>query len=189
MKNTIKIILIIAVVIALVCSIAFLITKTKGTKSEDYDAISNVITDINDGEKIEDTGFMELWETNVIGTLEIPSINVKLSVADGIDDNTLSKYVGHFPSTSLITGNVGMAGHNTSSFFADLKKLKVGDEIIYTFLTGKRTYNVETIVQINEMDWSYLDSTEDNRLTLITCIKGNSEIRLCIQATEKNNKF
>lgn len=93
----------------------------KGTKSEDYDDISNKVEEIQDTEKIEDTEFMELWETNIIGTLEIPSINLKVSVAEGIENDVIDKYVGHFPSTALINGNVGLAGHNTTEFFANLK--------------------------------------------------------------------
>ena len=139
---------------------------------------------INNNTNIESSEIMELWETNIIGTLEVPKLNLKLSVADDVDDVTLENYVGHFPSTSLFEGNVGMAGHNSSKFFATLKNIKKGDEIIYNFLLGERIYIVDTITEIQEDDWSYLEDTEDNRLTLITCVRNQPTIRLCIQARE-----
>lgn len=184
MKKKIIIFLVIISIISLICGITFLFINKNVTKSDDYDDISNKIEDIQDN-NIEDTEFMELWETNVIGTLEIPSINLKLSIADGIENDVIAKYVGHFPSTALINGNVGLAGHNTQEFFANLKKLKEGDEIVYNFLLGSKTYVVNTIVEIQEDDWSYLEDTEDNRITLITCIKNQPTKRLCIQAIEK----
>lgn len=185
MKNKIIIALVVISIISLICGITVCLLNQKEIKSEDYDDISNKVEEIQDNETIENTEFMELWETNVIGTLEIPSINLKLSIADGIENDVIDKYVGHFPSTALINGNVGLAGHNTQEFFANLKKMKKGDVIIYNFLLGSKTYVVDTIVEIQEDDWSYLEDTEDNRITLITCIKNQPTKRLCIQAKEK----
>lgn len=185
MKKKIIIGLIVISIISLICGITVFLLNKQETKSEDYDDLSNKVGEIQDTEDIEDTEFMELWETNVIGTLEIPSINLKLSIADGIENDVIAKYVGHFPSTALINGNVGLAGHNTQEFFANLKKLKKGDEIVYNFLLGSKTYIVNTIVEIQEDDWSYLEDTDDNRITLITCIKNQPTKRLCIQAIEK----
>ena len=182
MKNKIIITIVVISIISLICGITiFFLNK----KSEDYDDISNKLENIQNTDNIEETEFMELWDTNVIGTLEISSINLKLSIADGIEDDVIAKYIGHFPSTALINGNVGLAGHNTQDFFANLKKVKKGDEIVYNFLLGTKTYIVDTIVEIQEDDWSYLEDTEDNKITLITCIKNQPTKRLCIQATEK----
>ena len=118
MKNKIVVGLVIVAIISLVCGICIFIFN-KETKSEDYDEITDKVEEIQDTKKIENTEFMELWETNVIGTLEIPSINLKLSIAEGIEDDVLAKYIGHFPSTALINGNV-----------AQQIGLQSGDEII-----------------------------------------------------------
>lgn len=184
MKNKIIIVLAIICILALTCGITVFLLNNKETKSEDYDDISNKIEDIQDS-NVENTEFMELWKTNILGTLEIPSINLKLSIAEGIENDVIAKYVGHFPSTALINGNVGLAGHNTNEFFANLRKIKKGDEIVYNFLLGRKTYIVDTIVEIEEDDWSYLEDTKDNKITLITCIKNQPTKRLCIQAIEK----
>ncbi len=183
MKNKFIIFFFIFILITIVTAIS-LIFVNKETKSQNYDDINQKITEINNNTNIESSEIMELWETNIIGTLEVPKLNLKLSVADDVDDVTLENYVGHFPSTSLFEGNVGMAGHNSSKFFATLKNIKKGDEIIYNFLLGERIYIVDTITEIQEDDWSYLEDTEDNRLTLITCVRNQPTIRLCIQARE-----
>lgn len=44
------------------------------------------------------------------------------------------EYVGHFENTNLLNGNVGLAAHNRGypiNYFARLKELEFGDEIIY----------------------------------------------------------
>lgn len=186
MKKWLKVVISLICVFLCICTISFFIAN-KSVKSDNYDEITDKISNINNNNKIENTEFLELWDTNVIGTLEIPRLNLKLSVADGIDDYVLDDYIGHFPSTPLFNGNVGMAGHNSSNFFATLKNIKKGDEIKYNFLLEEKIYIVEEIVEIREDDWSYLEDTEDNRLTIITCVKGKSELRLCVQAKEKIN--
>ncbi len=60
-----------------------------------------------------------------------------------------------------------------------------GDEIAYRCELGERTYTVETVQAIDASDWTQLGHTDDNRLTLITCISGKPEQRLCVQAVEK----
>ena len=172
-------------VIILICGSLFYVFNNRETISEDYIEITDKINEIQSTNSIDKSQFMELWDSDILGTIEIPSINLKLSIAEGTEDDIISKYVGHFPSTALINGNVGLAGHNTSEFFSNLKKVQKGDEIIYNFLLGKRTYIVDTIVEIQDDDWSYLEDTEDNKITLITCIRNEPTKRLCVQATEK----
>ena len=59
-----------------------------------------------------------------------------------------------------------------------------GDKIKYVSFLGTKEYIVDNIVEISETDWSLLQDTEDNKLTLITCIKNKPFSRLCVQATE-----
>ncbi len=47
---------------------------------------------------------------------------------------------------------------------------------------------MESVAEIAETDWSRLGRTQDNRVTLITCISGKPSLRLCVQAVEKHNK-
>lgn len=71
------------------------------------------------------------------------------------------------------------------NYFARLKELEVGDEIIYKVNNGIRNYKVETIKIIEETDWSYLEKTKENKITLITCVENTPSKRLCVQAIIK----
>lgn len=122
-------------------------------------------------------------------TIEIPSISLMAKVSEGTEMATLNKYVGHFSETSLINGNVGLAAHNRGfevNYFKDLKNVKTGDEIIYTYGEIQKKYSVTINTEISDIDWSYLKNTEENKITLITCIENKPEYRRCVQAIEKN---
>ena len=67
-----------------------------------------------------------------------------------------------------------------------VKKIKIGSEIFYQTNYGTKRYIVTTKEVIDEEDWSYLQETEDNRITLITCVSGQKEKRLCVQAIESS---
>lgn len=122
-----------------------------------------------------------------IGVLRIPTINLTVTAFDGDTFTAMKKGVGHLPSTSCWNGNIGLVGHNrgTNDYFGDLKNLEIGDEMTYTTNLGTRTYIVKSITKISDTDWSRLQYTSDNRLTLITCVEDVPDKRLCIQAVEK----
>ncbi len=122
-----------------------------------------------------------------IGVLRIPTINLTVTAFDGDTFTAMKKGVGHLPSTSCWNGNIGLVGHNrgTNDYFGDLKNLEIGDEMTYTTNLGTRTYVVKSITKISDTDWSRLQYTSDNRLTLITCVEDVPDKRLCIQAVKK----
>ncbi len=99
----------------------------------------------------------------------------------------MSHGVAHFKTTSSWDGNIGLCSHNvnfdlTDGFFKYIHTLQAGDTIGYTTALGSRSYAVQTVAEITETDWSYLNRTEDNRVTLITCISGRPRSRLVVQA-------
>ena len=71
------------------------------------------------------------------------------------------------------------------NYFQDLKTLEKGDEIKYTYKDFQKIYEVEKVKIIKDTDWDCLENTEDNRLTLITCVENQPEYRRCVQAVEK----
>lgn len=123
-----------------------------------------------------------------IGTLTIPDILLEdAPIRESVELDTLSQSIGHFPSTSIYSGNVGLASHNSGSsgdYFKNLKSIKIGSDIYYQTNYGTKRYVVETKKVISEEDWSYLQKTDDNRITLITCVAGQKDKRLCVQAVE-----
>lgn len=40
------------------------------------------------------------------------------------------------------------------------------------------------MTNISSTDYSYLNEMGDNRITLITCVKNQPSLRLCVQAVE-----
>ena len=128
-----------------------------------------------------------LLSNGAIGRISIPAIGVKnYYLWEGATTASMKKGLGHFDSTSVWDGNVGMCGHNRGAKYVigDIKNLDEGDKITYTTSEGTRTYEVETVTTISSTNWSYLEPTDDNRLTLITCVAGDYSRRWCVQAVE-----
>lgn len=122
-----------------------------------------------------------------VGRISIPAIGIsRYYVWEGETSSSMSKGLAHFSSTSVWDGNVGICGHNRGAKYVigDIKELEPGDKITYTTSEGTRTYEVETVTTIRNDDWSYLEATSDNRITLITCVKDDSSHRWCVQAVE-----
>lgn len=149
--------------------------------------------EVGDNQELEDSTLENVEQQiirfdNEIGTLTIPDILLENApIRESVELSTLSQSIGHFPSTSIYEGNVGLASHNSGSsgdFFKNLKNIKIGSEIYYQTNYGTKRYVVKTKKIINEEDWSYLEQTDNNRITLITCVKGKSDKRLCVQAVE-----
>ncbi len=122
-----------------------------------------------------------------IGTVKIPSLNINMKVWEGETNASMKKGLGHYSSTSAWDGNVAVCGHNRGSKYVigSIKNLEQGDIITYTTVYGTRTYAVTSVKIISNTDWSDLQSTSDNRITLTTCLAGHPESRVCVQAVEK----
>lgn len=119
--------------------------------------------------------------------IQIPKLNLDVHIMEGTSDDILLKAVGHFKETTKWKGNVGLAAHNRGykcNFFEKIKNLKLGDEIIYLTINGKKVYKVVTNKVIKDNDWNYLKPTIDNKITLITCEENRPNYRRCVQAVE-----
>ena len=116
--------------------------------------------------------------------IEIPKIKLYAPIEEGRNDEVLNRSVGHFENTSRRNGNCCFAAHNRGyrvNYFAKVKELEKGDTIFY-FVDGKKyKYEIKEISIIYETDWSMLEETEDDRITLITCVENRAEYRLCVQ--------
>ena len=160
---------------------------------ESFENITNMISEQFEKEKDNEKNEEILEEKTLdLGNwyIEIPAINLKAPIAEGTDTSTLNTKVGHFEETELINGNVGLAAHNRGyeyNFFENLKKIRKDDEIIYYYQNEKKIYAVDKIEIIENTDWSYLEKTEENKITLITCIENEPLYRRCVQVTEIEN--
>ena len=130
-----------------------------------------------------------LLSNGAIGKVSIPAIGVKnYYLWEGETTSSMNKGLGHFTSTSVWGGNVGLCGHNRGAKYVigAIKDLEIGDTVTYTTSAGTRTYEVETVRKIASNDWSYLEPTSDNRITMITCVSGDYSVRWMVQAVETN---
>lgn len=192
-KGTKLILLVVILVILTIIMSIFLINKFKVFNANKKAEETIVVGDNEEIKNIEQTKQKEIVYDDTIGTLTIPDILLdNAPIKEGTELSTLSSAIGHFTSTSLYAGNVGLASHNgggNGEYFKNLNKVKKGSEIYYQTNYGTRRYIVKVIKIIDETDWSYLENTNDNRLTLITCVKGQSSKRLCVQAYESEENM
>ena len=180
----VKIICVTIIVFLLVGVTIYLINKSNNKLVN----VEDIKTDI-EYEDITYDNQEDVWDESVLGILTIEKIGLNATVKEGTSDKILLNYIGHIEETSTYDGNIGLAGHNRgceNSYFARINELEKGDIIKYKTKFFERTYVVDNIKVIYETDWSLLQSTEENKLSLITCIAGKKEQRLCVQAIEKD---
>lgn len=118
--------------------------------------------------------------------LTIPKINLKdTPIKDGITNDILENYIGHFPITAFVKGNICLAAHNNgyeNNYFNRINELEVGDEINYHYFNIEKKYSVYEKNVIDERDFLSLNESNEDTLTLITCIDNSPSKRLCIKA-------
>ena len=186
-KSMNKKIFVLFIVLILIVAIGFLFSYDKKVIEQEKQNTSEQLDNTEDVEKevTEDDGF----EEDLIGSLKIEKINLNGTVKEGSTNEILRDYIGHIEETAKYDGNVGLAAHNRGnkySYFARINELEPGDEIVYTTKYGERKYKVNQKKDILETDWSMLQETKENKLTLITCIKNRVNQRLCVQAVQEN---
>lgn len=185
MNKGIKICLIVIPLILLTIIMSVFLVQKYKIFSSNKKADETIV--VGDNEEIKDLEPLEQKEIKYddsIGTLTIPDILLdNAPIKESVELSTLSEAIGHFTNTSLYSGNVGLASHNgggKGDYFRNLNKIKKGSEIYYQTDFGVRRYIVNTIEIIDETDWSYLQESTENKITLITCVKGQKEKRLCV---------
>lgn len=121
-----------------------------------------------------------------IGTVNIPSLGISMEVWEGETNDSMAKGMGHYTSTSGWDGNVGLCGHNRGAKYVigSIKDLSVGDTITYETVYGTRAYAVSYVGVISNTDWSRLQATVDNRITITTCLADQPDYRVCVQGAE-----
>ena len=130
-------------------------------------------------------------ERDKIGTLRYSTwyINV-LSLApirEGTTKEIMDKFIGHFEESKKWAGNVCLAAHNRgyeNNYFAGAKQLKEEDKIIYHYEGSNKEYKVQKNDIIKATDLTCLEDTEENTITLITCVENEPDYRRCVKAIE-----
>ena len=122
-------------------------------------------------------GLLTVSDVDVIGRLEIPSIDVSLPIYHGTSEAVLQAGVGNLEGSSLPTGGAGthcvLSGHRglpSARLLTDLDKLAQGDTFTLRVLDRTMTYQVDQILVVEpyEMDALAIDPSQDY-CTLVTC--------------------
>lgn len=120
---------------------------------------------------------LDISGTGIMGSIEIPAIDVFLPIYHGTDDAVLSVAIGHMEGSSLPVGGENthcvLSGHRglpSAKLFSNLDKLVVGDTFIIRTLDEILTYEVDQIrtVDPKEIDNLAIVPGED-LCTLVTC--------------------
>lgn len=156
-------------------------------KEEDYKRILDSARDYNTThpinwnftEKDREEYNKELNFNNdgIMGYIEIPKIDVKLSIFHGTDESVLQTSIGHLEGTSLPVGGIGthsvLSGHRglpSARLFSDLDQLREGDTFTIHVLNETLTYEVDQIRVVLPTDLSTLVvNPEQDLVTLVTC--------------------
>ena len=180
-------IILIFVVVSILC--VFKIRAEPNNFKVENKILSNIIQEVSDYEKIKNEELQSEFQENIYEwKIEIPIIELNAPIAEGIEMDTLNKYVGHFEESQKLEGNIALAGHNRgydNNYFAKVKELKVRDEITYTYNGNIKTYVIDVVSVIDSTDWSVIENTNENRITLITCVENEPQYRRCIRGIEK----
>ena len=134
-----------------------------------------------------------ILQNEIIGILKIPKLNIEAPIKEGTTQEVMKTSVGHFIESDYWNGNVSLASHNggtNAHYFKNITILSKDDEIIYITKLGKKTYKIQNICKIKSTDWSMVNKIEninknvENTITLITCINGQQNYRLCVRGVE-----
>jgi sortase A len=124
---------------------------------------------------------------DIIGRVDVPRLNLSAVVAEGDDESTLRKAVGHLSDTPLPwqQGNVAFAAHR-DTLFRPLRNIRINDEVRVVTAHGEFLYRVRHTQIVDPEDVRVLAPTPKPSLTLITCYPfyfvGNAPQRFVVQA-------
>lgn len=130
---------------------------------------------------------------DVIGTIEIPAIDIKYPIIPEYQNGLKALNVGIvvlYPAGDKINqvGNTVFAGHNyrNGTFFSNNKKLKNGDKVYITDTSGEKvTYEIYHKYETSTSDSEYMnrDTKGKREISLSTCTD-DTKRRLIIWAKE-----
>ena len=147
-----------------------------------------------DASKLSDTGeiirpvFGEQY-----AVLDCKSASIHVPVYWGSSSELLERGACQSSSSSVIgeVGNAVIDAH-VNTFFANLEKIKVGDEVVLYTSYGIFTYKVRECVTFENTNKHYVLPTENEQLTLYTCraqVLGTSTTRIGVLCDLVSKQF
>ena len=131
-------------------------------------------------EETEEKKYEELLNihgTDIMGSLEIPKIQVELPIYHGTADEVLSNGIGHLEGTSLPIGGenthsvlTGHRGLPSSKLLVRLDEMKIGDLFFIHTYKEVMAYKVADIMVVKPEDTAWMEIKDEKDLvSLVTC--------------------
>lgn len=155
--------------------------EIEGSGTIDLNIVDSSILNSSSGGTAKKTKYKGF---TVEGTIEIPKIDLKYPILNGVTKKSLETSVAMFSGPGLNqVGNTVIMGHNyrNGTFFSNVKKLIAGDSIYITDYTGQRMeYKVTKIYTTLGSDSSYIERETNGKreITLSTCTDDGSGVIL-----------
>ena len=152
---------------------------------------------MTEAEKAEYNSLLNLNGDGVMGYIEIPKLDLRLSIAHGTDEDVLQKMVGHVEGTSLPVGGESthcvLSGHRglpSAKLFTNLDQLAEGDLFVIRTLDEVLTYEVDRILIVLPSELQALAAEEGKDLcTLVTCTPyGVNSHRMLVRGHRVDNQ-
>lgn len=135
------------------------------------------LVNLTDGQKAAYETLLNLNGDGVMGYIEIPRLELKLSIDHGTEEDVLQRMVGHIEGSSLPVGGESthavLSAHRglpTAKLFSDLDLMQVGDRFTIHTLNQILTYQVDqiTVILPEEIEALAIEPGGDY-VTLMTC--------------------
>lgn len=149
------------------------INNIAGEKSQNiYQKLQKEITDSLAQANPKDMKTITIDGYEYIGTIEIPTLNLKLPIMNDWDNNKMKispcRYYG-----SIYTNDLVLCSHSYDNLFGNIEKLSPNDKVIITDIdNNKYIYEVKIIEVLSPNDIEEMIESEFD-LTLYTCTKDN----------------
>lgn len=138
---------------------------------------SFAVAEAGEGEDEAYMSALNLAGDGIMGTVEIPKINIRLPIYHTTDEEVLEKAAGHLEGSSLPIGGESthavISAHRglpSASLFTDLDLLKEGDHFLIKVLDETLCYEVDQILTVEPDETEALQVEEEEDLvTLLTC--------------------
>jgi len=132
---------------------------------------------MSDEELQEYQALLRPGQSDVIGVLEVPLINVRLPIYHGTDEAVLQVGIGHIEGTSLPVGGLGshsaLSGHRglpSAKLLSNLDRVGIGDTFTVSVLREVLTYEVDQVLIVDPDVMAPLALVQDkDYVTLVTC--------------------
>lgn len=138
---------------------------------------------------INDNSYQKINKDNYIGILEIPAINLRKGFYN-IDNknNNVNKNIQVLEKSSMpdkehsLLAIAGHSGNGRKSFFKDLYKLSINDEIIIYYNNNEYFYKINNIYEEEKDGTIEIKKDDYSKLVLTTCNQEDRTKQIVIEA-------